>query len=456
MSSAETTERLLIANRGEIAIRVLRACKHMRIETVAAYTKVDKDARYLELADQKICIGERDYLNIPALISAAQITGCTMIHPGYGFLSESEEFASAVEAAGIQFVGPTAEHIEMMGDKAVARETVANLGLSVVEGSQGEIGADGVPSLVEDIGLPICIKASFGGGGKGMRVVYDIGELSDAISEAQTEALASFGESAFYVEKYIPRARHIEVQILGDGVGNVVHMGTRECSTQRRFQKLIEEAPAPGIEAGLLDTLTGQCVKAMSAMKYRNAGTLEFLYAGGKFYFIEMNTRLQVEHPVSEMITGLDIVEAQLYVALHQRLQFEQSDIEFRGSAIECRINAENSDFLPSPGLVSSYIAPGGPGIRVDSHLFSGYRVPHQYDSLIAKVIAFGRDRETARRRLDCAIEETSIEGISTNCDLLRRILATSEFVENRITTQFVTELLHDGTTYKQPSGDPA
>ena len=442
MSSSGTIQRLLIANRGEIAVRLLRACKQLGIESVAAYTKVDADARYLNLADQKICIGRQDYLNIPAMISAAQISGCTMVHPGYGFLSESEEFAEAVASANMRFVGPTAEHIETMGDKAVARATVAGLGLTIVDGSKGEVGAAEVASLVDDLGLPICIKASFGGGGRGMRVVHDIAQLNLAISEAQSEALASFGESAFYVEKYIPKARHIEVQILGDGEGNVLHFGTRECSTQRRFQKLIEEAPAPDIDADLLNILSEKCVKAMSAIKYRNAGTLEFLYAEGKFHFIEMNTRLQVEHPVSELITGLDIVEAQLFVALNHRLPYTQGDIAFSGTAIECRVNAENDNFMPSPGLVSTYNSPGGPGIRVDSHLFSGYRVPHQYDSLIAKIIALGKDRETARRRLDFALEETVIEGISTNRDLLRRILASPEFIENRMSTEFVTEFV--------------
>lgn len=453
MNSPEPKHRLLIANRGEIAVRLLRACKQLGIESVAAYTKVDAEARYLNLADQKICVGQQDYLNIPAMISAAQISGCTMIHPGYGFLSESEAFAEAVATSGMHFIGPAAEHIEMMGDKAIARATVSDLGLSVVEGSKGEVRAAELASLVNKLGLPVCIKASFGGGGRGMRVVNDIAQLQTAIVEAQAEALASFGESAFYIEKYIPEARHIEVQVLGDGKGDVLHFGTRECSTQRRFQKLIEEAPAPGIDAALLNNLAKKCVKAMSDIKYRNAGTLEFLYAEGEFHFIEMNTRLQVEHPVTELITGLDIVEAQLFVALNQQLPYAQNDVRFSGTAIECRINAESHDFLPSPGLVSNYSPPGGPGIRVDSHLFSGYRVPHHYDSLIAKIIALGKDRETARRRLDCALEETEIDGISTNRDLLRRILATPEFVENRMSTEFVTKLIgHE--PIQQPDGD--
>jgi acetyl-CoA carboxylase biotin carboxylase subunit len=438
-------QRLLIANRGEIAIRILRACRQLDIEVVAAYTAVDKAARYLDLADQKFCIGERDYLNIPALISAAQITGCTLVHPGYGFLSESGAFAQAVTTAGIGFVGPTAEHIDLMGDKAVARATVAKLGLKVIEGSKGALNANEVLGLVEDIGLPICIKASFGGGGKGMRVVRDIAQLHEAISEAQQEALASFGESAFYVEKYLSGARHIEVQVLGDGLGNVVHLGTRECSIQRRYQKLIEEAPANNIESELLDRLTGKCVEVMSAIKYQNAGTLEFLYSAGEFYFIEMNTRLQVEHPVTELITGLDIVEAQLQIALDNKLPFEQSEVEFSGNAIECRINAETDDFLPSPGLVSGYSPPGGPGIRVDSHLFSGYRVPHQYDSLIAKVIAQGPNRETARRRLCGALTEMAVDGIETNRKLLYRILVAPGFIDHEFSTEFVANLLVDG-----------
>lgn len=442
MLADKKTQRLLIANRGEIAIRILRACKQLGIEVVAAYTAVDKTARYLDFADQKFCIGERDYLNIPALISAAQITGCTLVHPGYGFLSESEAFARAVTAAGMGFVGPTAEHIELMGDKAVARATVAKLGLKVVEGSKGALNANEVLGLVEDIGLPICIKASFGGGGKGMRVVQNVAQVDQAISEAQQEALASFGESAFYVEKYIPGARHIEVQVLGDGMGHVVHLGTRECSIQRRYQKLIEEAPASNIEFESLDRLTSQCVEVMSAIKYQNAGTLEFLYSAGEFYFIEMNTRLQVEHPVTELITGRDIVEAQLHIALNQQLPFVQAEIEFSGSAIECRINAETDSFLPSPGLVSDYHPPGGPGIRVDSHLFSGYTVPHQYDSLIAKVIAQGLNRETARRRLCGAISEMVVDGIETNRKLLYRILVAPGFIDHEISTEFVANLL--------------
>ena len=448
------TQRLLIANRGEIAIRILRACKQMGIEVVAAYTAVDKTARYLDLADRKFCIGERDYLNIPALISAAQITGCTLVHPGYGFLSESEAFARAVTSAGIGFVGPTAEHIEIMGDKAVARATVAKLVLKVVEGSKGALSANEVLGLVADIGLPICIKASFGGGGKGMRVVQNIAEVGQAISEAQQEALVSFGESAFYVEKYIPGARHIEVQVLGDGQGNVVHLGTRECSIQRRYQKLIEEAPAANIESELLDKLASQCVEVMSTIKYQNAGTLEFLYSAGEFYFIEMNTRLQVEHPVTELITGRDIVEAQLQIALNQKLPFSQSEIEFTGSAIECRINAETDSFLPSPGLVSGYTPPGGPGIRVDSHLFSGYTVPHQYDSLIAKVIAYGLNRETARRRLCGAMSEMVVDGIETNRKLLYRILVAQGFIDQDISTEFVANLLADEMNSNRDSGE--
>jgi acetyl-CoA carboxylase biotin carboxylase subunit len=444
MLTDRKVQRLLIANRGEIAIRVLRACKQLGIEVVAAYTAVDKAARYLDLADKKFCIGERDYLNIPALISAAQITGCTLVHPGYGFLSESGAFARAVTNAGMGFVGPTAEHIDLMGDKAVARATVAKLGIKVIEGSKGALNANEVLGLVEDIGLPICIKASFGGGGKGMRVVRDIAQVHEAISEAQQEALASFGESAFYVEKYVSGARHIEVQVLGDGLGNVVHLGTRECSIQRRYQKLIEEAPANNIESELLDRLTGKCVEVMSAIKYQNAGTLEFLYSAGEFYFIEMNTRLQVEHPVTELITGLDIVEAQLRIALDNKLPFEQTEIEFSGNAVECRINAETDEFLASPGLVSDYSPPGGPGVRVDSHLFSGYLVPHQYDSLIAKVIAQGPNRETARRRLCGALTEMVVDGIETNQKFLYRILVAPGFIDHEFSTEFVANLLVD------------
>jgi len=436
---------LLIANRGEVAFRIIRACKQLNIETVAAYTKVDADARYLDFADRKICIGERDYLNIPALISAAQITNCNMIHPGYGFLSESGDFARAVVAAGIEFVGPTAELIELMGDKATARETVSDLGIKVVEGSRGEIDPDQVQTLIEKIGLPVCIKASFGGGGKGMRVVTNIHELNDSIIEAQQEAQASFGKSTFYVEKFMPDARHIEVQILGDGSGKVVHLGTRECSIQRRYQKLIEEAPAEGIEAERLDGLLEQCVEAMSRLRYRNAGTLEFLYSGGEFHFIEMNTRLQVEHPVTESISGRDIVEAQIYITMEGQLPFQQSQIEFRGNAIECRINAETDQFMPSPGLVSDYHAPGGPGVRVDSHLFAGYTVPHQYDSLIVKVITTGDRRETARRRMFEALDETVVGGISTNIGLLKKVLQAPDYVNNLVSTGFVAKLMVDG-----------
>jgi len=454
MPTNNKKHRLLIANRGEVALRILRACHQLDIETVAAYTLVDKDAHYLDFADRKFCVGERDYLDISAMISAAKITGCNLVHPGYGFLSESGEFARAVAEAGIEFVGPTAEHIELMGDKAIARKTVSALGIKVVEGSETEIDASGVTKLVEAIGLPVCIKASFGGGGKGMRVVTNMHQLGEAISEAQQEAQASFGNSAFYVEKYIAGARHIEVQILGDGQGNVVHLGTRECSIQRRYQKLIEEAPAAGIETSKLEALLKQSLAAMAELKYRSAGTLEYLYCDGEFYFIEMNTRLQVEHPVTEAITGQDIVTAQLLIAINRQLPFQQFEVNFSGSAIECRINAETDDFMPSPGLVCNHIFPGGPGIRVDSHLVAGYLVPHQYDSLIAKVIATGGTRELARKRMCQALDETLIEGISINTGLLKRILHDAAFVNNEVTTEFVEALLPSDKAEKLKSGD--
>jgi acetyl-CoA carboxylase biotin carboxylase subunit len=428
-------EKVLIANRGEIALRVLRACRELDIKTVAVHSTVDANLKHVLLADESVCIGPppspQSYLSMPAIISAAEVTDAVAIHPGYGFLSENADFAERVEKSGFTFIGPKAEVIRLMGDKVSAIKVMKSHGVPCVPGSDGPLGTDNDENLrvARGIGYPVIIKASGGGGGRGMRVVHSEGALLNSIALTQAEARAAFGNDQVYMEKFLERPRHIEFQVLADNYGNVVHLGERDCSMQRRHQKVIEEAPAPGISDRQRHTMGERVVAACAAVGYRSAGTLEFLYQDGEFYFIEMNTRIQVEHPVTEMITGIDLVKAQLLVAAGEKLPYVQKDIQFRGHAIEARINAEDAKtFMPSPGPVKLWHAPGGPGIRVDSHLYSGYSVPPNYDSLIGKIIAYGDSRDTAIARMKMALAEMVVEGIKTNAALHREIFNHAAF----------------------------
>ncbi|MBV1836569.1 acetyl-CoA carboxylase biotin carboxylase subunit [Acetobacter estunensis] len=426
--------KILIANRGEIALRVLRACREMGIRTVAVHSTADADAMHVRLADEAVCIGppaaRESYLNVAAILSAATITGAEAIHPGYGFLSENADFAETVEAHGLAFIGPTAEHIRTMGDKITAKTTMEALGVPLVPGSDGELAnIDEARDVAARVGYPVLIKAAAGGGGRGMKVAHSEDELAEAWSVARTEALAAFGNDAVYLEKYLDRPRHIELQILGDMYGNVVHFGERDCSLQRRHQKLLEEAGSPVLSAEERDAIGATATAALSKMGYRNAGTLEFLYQDGQFCFIEMNTRLQVEHPVTEMVSDVDLVREQIRIAAGEKLGYGQSDITFSGHAIECRINAEDPDtFIPCPGTVDVFHAPGGLGVRVDSALYSGYRVPPFYDSMIAKLIVHAPTRAAAIARMQRALDEIVVEGVKTVIPLHRRILADPEF----------------------------
>ena len=422
-------EKLLIANRGEIALRIHRAAHEMGIKTVAVHSTADADAMHVRLADEAICIGPpaaRDsYLNIPAIISAAEISGADAIHPGYGFLSENARFAEIIEEHDIIFVGPKPEHIRTMGDKVEAKRTAGALGLPLVPGSDGAV-TDPVEAkkIASDIGYPVIVKAASGGGGRGMKVVTGEGELETLISQARTEAKAAFGDDTVYIEKYLGNPRHIEFQIFGDGNGAAIHLGERDCSLQRRHQKVLEEAPSPIITAAERTRMGETCAKAMADMGYRGAGTIEFLWEDGEFYFIEMNTRLQVEHPVTEMITGLDLVREQIRIAEGKPLSVTQNEIEFTGHAIECRINAEDpATFAPSPGLVSYFHAPGGMHVRFDSGLYAGYRIPPYYDSMIGKLIVYGKTREAALLRLKRALDETVIDGVKTTIPLHQALL---------------------------------
>ncbi len=428
-------EKVLIANRGEIALRIHRACREMGIRTVAVHSTADTDAMHVRLADESVCIGPppaRDsYLNMPAILSAAAIAGADAIHPGIGFLSENARFAAMVEEHGFAFIGPAPEHISLMGDKVTAKEAARSVSLPVVPGSPGavESEADAV-RIAGGIGYPVLIKAAAGGGGKGMKVAGNARELGQALGLARSEAETSFGSGAVYLEKYLSHPRHIEVQVLADNHGSVIHLGERDCSLQRRHQKLLEEAPSPALNAGQRAQIGALATAAMQRLGYRSVGTIEFLYQDGEFYFIEMNTRLQVEHPVSEMITGIDIVREQIRVATGAPLALAQSDVKFTGHAIECRINAEHPvSFRPSPGLVTDYHAPGGLGVRVDSALYAGYRVPPNYDSLIAKLIVHGATRNECLMRLRRALEEFFIGGIDTGIPLHRRLVAASDFI---------------------------
>ena len=444
-------DKVLIANRGEIALRVLRACKELEIKTVAVHSKADRELKHVLLADEAVCIGpapsSESYLNVPAIISAAEVTRATAVHPGYGFLAENADFADQVEKSGFTFIGPTADTIRLMGDKVSAIQAMKRAGVPTVPGSDGPLTDDQQHSLdiARDIGYPVIIKAAAGGGGRGMRVVHNEAALINSVQVTQSEAAAAFGSDVVYLEKFLQKPRHVEIQILADGQGNAIHLGDRDCSLQRRHQKVLEEAPAPGIPDDVRDAVAESCVNACIDIGYRGAGTFEFLYEDGGFYFIEMNTRVQVEHPVSEMITGIDIVKEQLRIAAGMPLSFAQSDVRFHGHSFECRINAEDpQNFLPSPGKVSTFHAPGGLGIRVDSHLYDGYTVPPFYDSLIAKIISFGETREVALARMRGALDELVVEGIRTNTPLHRDLVRDKAFQAGGVSIHYLESKLED------------
>ncbi len=442
-------EKILIANRGEIALRVLRACREMDIKTVVVHSEADREAKYVRLADESVCIGPaspRDsYLNMPALISAAEVTDAEAIHPGYGFLSESADFAERVEKSGFVFIGPRPESIRTMGDKVHAKQAMIAAGVPVVPGSEGALPDDPkeIRRIAREVGYPIMIKAAGGGGGRGMRVVYAEAALLNSVAMTRAEAGAAFNNSEVYVEKFLENPRHIEIQVMADGEGKAVWLGERDCSMQRRHQKIIEEAPAPGIERSLIERIGERCAEACRQMRYRGAGTFEFLYENGEFFFIEMNTRIQVEHTITEMITGLDLVQWQIRVAAREKFTLRQRDIHLNGHAIECRINAEDPHkFTPSPGKVTTWHVPGGPGIRIDSHVFTGYTVPPYYDSLIAKLVAFGDDREHARRRMDIALSEMIVEGVMTNIPLHRDLMQDPNYIRGGTSIHYLEQKL--------------
>jgi len=428
-------DKVVIANRGEIALRVLRACHTLGIRTVAVHSTVDRNLKHVGMADESVCIGPAaaadSYLNVPAIIAAAEVTDAQAIHPGYGFLSENADFAERVEKSGFIFIGPTPAVIRLMGDKVEAIKAMKAAGVPCVPGSGGPLGDDAIANtkIAREIGYPVIIKAAGGGGGRGMRVVHTEAHLNNAIMMTKSEAKAAFGNDQVYMEKFLENPRHIEIQVLADGQGNAIHLGERDCSMQRRHQKVVEEAPAPGITPEQRAEIGKVCVDACLRIGYRGAGTFEFLYENGRFYFIEMNTRIQVEHPVTELITGTDLVREQLLIAAGEKLSLRQEDIKFSGHAIECRVNAEDPDtFMPSPGTVKRFEAPGGPGVRVDTHVYDGYRIPPNYDSMIGKLIVHGRDRATAIARMRIALSEMVVEGIKTNVPLQQRILADGGF----------------------------
>jgi acetyl-CoA carboxylase biotin carboxylase subunit len=429
-------DKILIANRGEIALRIQRACRELGIKTVVVHSEADTEAKYVKLADESVCIGpapsRESYLNIPAIISAAEVTDSEAIHPGYGFLSENADFAERVEKSGFVFIGPRPESIRIMGDKVSAKDAMRAAGVPVVPGSEGALPEDGkeVIRIARAVGYPVIIKASGGGGGRGMRVVYTEAALLNAVTMTRSEAGAAFGNPAVYLEKFLENPRHIEIQVLADEFRSAVYLGERDCSMQRRHQKVIEEAPAPGIPRRLIDRIGVRCADACKKIGYRGAGTFEFLFENNEFYFIEMNTRVQVEHPVTEAITGIDIVQEQIRIAAGEKLRFRQRDITLKGHAIECRINAEDPfKFTPSPGRITGWHPPGGPGIRVDSHAYTNYFVPPYYDSMIGKVIAYGDTRDQALRRMRIALSEMVVEGIQTNLPLHREMLTDARFV---------------------------
>ena len=442
-------EKVLIANRGEIALRILRACKELGIKTVAVHSTADRELMHLALADESVCIGPaqatNSYLHIPSIIAAAEVTGATAIHPGYGFLAENADFAEQVEKSGFAFVGPRADTIRLMGDKVSAKDAMIKAGVPVVPGSDGPLPEDEDEALriAREVGYPVIIKAAGGGGGRGMRVVHKEEDLIKSAKLTRTEAGAAFGNPMVYLEKFLGNPRHVEVQVLSDGQGNAIHLGDRDCSLQRRHQKVLEEAPAPYIDETARAEVLQRCVDACVEIGYRGAGTFEFLYEDGRFYFIEMNTRVQVEHPVTEMVTGIDIVKEMLSIAAGNKLSYTQKDVVIRGHALECRINAEDpKTFMPSPGKVKHFHAPGGNGIRVDSHLYSGYAVPPNYDSLIGKVIAYGNSRDEALARMRNALEEIVVDGIKTNVPLHRDLVRDEGFCKGGVNIHYLEKKL--------------
>ncbi len=452
-------KKILVANRGEIALRIQRACRELGIKAVMVYSEADRDAKYIKLADEAVCIGPapspQSYLNMPAIISAAEVTDAEAIHPGYGFLAENSDFAERVEKSGFTFIGPTPENIRTMGDKVSAKQAMIKAGVPCVPGSDGELPDDAtlIKRIAKAIGYPVIIKAAGGGGGRGMRVVHTEAALINAVQMTKAEAGAAFGNPAVYMEKYLQNPRHIEIQILADNFKNVIYLGERDCSMQRRHQKVIEEAPAPGIPRRLIEKIGERCVTACKKLGYRGAGTFEFLYENGEFYFIEMNTRIQVEHPVTELITGVDVVRTQIMSAAGEKMPYTQRQInaQMHGHAIECRINAEDPySFIPSPGRITTWHAPGGPGVRVDSHVYTNYFVPPNYDSMIGKIIVYGDTREQAIARMQTALAETVIEGISSNVPLHRELLVDAKFMEGGTNIHYLEEWLTHRKTNKR------
>jgi acetyl-CoA carboxylase biotin carboxylase subunit len=444
-------EKILIANRGEIALRIQRACREMGIRTVVVHSEADREAKYVKLADESVCIGPpasgQSYLSMPAIISAAEVTDAEAIHPGYGFLSENADFAERVEQSGFVFIGPRPESIRLMGDKVSAKQAMIKAGVPCVPGSDGALPDDPkeIVRIARKIGYPVIIKAAGGGGGRGMRVVHTEAALLNAVTMTRTEAGSAFGNPEVYMEKYLENPRHVEIQVLADEFKNAIWLGERDCSMQRRHQKVIEEAPAPGIPRKLIERIGERCAEACRKMEYRGAGTFEFLYENEEFYFIEMNTRVQVEHPVTEMITGVDIVQEQIRIAAGEKLGYRQRDIELKGHAIECRINAEDPfKFTPSPGKIVSWHTPGGPGIRVDSHAYAGYYVPPYYDSMVGKLIAYGANRDQAIRRMQIALSEMVVEGILTNIPLHRDLMTDARFIEGGTNIHYLEQKLAD------------
>jgi acetyl-CoA carboxylase biotin carboxylase subunit len=440
-------DKILIANRGEIALRVLRACQELGIPTVAVHSTADANAMHVRLADESVCIGpppaRESYLNIPALLAACEITGADAVHPGYGFLSENARFAEILGEHNIHFIGPKAEHIRVMGDKIEAKRTAKRLGIPVVPGSDGGVTDADAASIAREIGFPVLVKASAGGGGRGMKVARSETEITNAVATARAEAKAAFGDDAVYLEKYLERPRHIEIQVLGDGRGNAIHLGERDCSLQRRHQKVLEETPSPALNVEARNKIGETVASAMRELKYLGLGTVEFLYEDGRFYFIEMNTRIQVEHPVTEMITGLDLVLEQIRVAAGGALPLKQAEVEFRGHSIECRVNAENpSTFLPSPGRITSYHPPGGLGVRVDSAVYQGYTIPPFYDSMVGKLIVHGKTRTECLMRLKRALDEFVIDGIETTIPLFQTLVRTQDIIDGNYHIHWLEQFL--------------
>jgi acetyl-CoA carboxylase biotin carboxylase subunit len=443
-------DKILIANRGEIALRVLRACKELGIATVAVHSTADADAMHVKLADESVCIGpppaRESYLNIPSLLAACEITGAEAVHPGYGFLSENARFAEILRDHGITFIGPSPEHIRVMGDKIEAKRTAKKLGIPVVPGSEGGVTSDAeAHKIAKEIGFPVLVKAAAGGGGRGMKVAKDEASLSNALATARSEAKAAFGDDAVYLEKYLGKPRHIEIQVLGDGRGNAVHLGERDCSLQRRHQKIWEESPSPALNGEMRSKIGNTVAQAMRDLKYLGAGTVEFLYEDGEFYFIEMNTRLQVEHPVTEMITGIDLVNEQIRIAAGNALAITQKDVTFEGHAIECRVNAENPrTFTPSPGRITYYYPPGGLGVRIDSAVYQGYSIPPFYDSLIGKLIVYGKTRNECLSRLRRSLDEYVIDGIETTLPLFRELVRNPDIINGEYDIHWLEHYLAD------------